>query len=282
MEKFFHDLIVFTATPSVWTAFLLLIWCLIGELGVSIPYVLESFWIVVGYNIASGALAPWYVLVLWMSAQAGRQAGSLGLYRIARFGVPALDKFFHKVHLDRFFHKIQARTGAVSRINLASPFSVAAGRMVGLRIPMMLVMAAKKKLGMLSIGVLLSSIVWDALYISIGAIFGRTVNVEPQYMLAISLGILTCIYLLTFIIRKLVKYLKKDQPTAPAAEILPADETESPALPVNEVEGEQNQSAITEQTQPKLGWTGPNALRVTAALILFPAVVFNRFGKKSR
>jgi membrane-associated protein len=253
MEQFFHNLIEFTATPSAWTVFLLFLWCLIGEVGVSIPYVLESFWIVVGYNIATANLAPWYVLVLWLAAQAGRQAGSLGLYRIARFGIPALDKFFHKIHLDRFFHKIQARTGTVNRINLASPFSVAAGRMVGLRIPMMLVMAAKKKLGMLSLGVLLSSIVWDALYIAIGAIFGSTVKVEPQYMLLISLGVLTCIYLLTFAIKSIIQHVKKNQPTVSSVDILPADETASSSLTAADPGIEVDQTVAAAPTKPVHG-----------------------------
>ena len=78
-----------------------------------------------------------------------------------------------------------------------------------MRIPMMLVMAAKKKPGMLALGVLLSSIVWDALYISAGAIFGATTDIAPGYMLLISLGCISLIYLLTWAVKRLIRFFRQ-------------------------------------------------------------------------
>jgi len=228
MAEFFHNIVSFTATQDPRTVLLLLVWCLIGELGISIPYVLESFWLLVGFNAGAGLISPWYIIVLWIAAQIGRQIGNIGLYFIARLGVPVLAGFFHKIHLDRFFNKIKSRTGAVQRINIASPFSVAFGRMVGMRIPILLVMAAKKKPGMLALGVVLQSIVWDALYISLGAIFGATVKIEPVYMLLISLGCISMIYVITYFIKKLVNHYRKTP--LPKAVVLPRPETEAPDL----------------------------------------------------
>jgi hypothetical protein len=213
MDSFFHRLMDFTASPDAWTLVLLLLWCAMGEVFTTIPYVLESFWLFVGFNVGAGTLAWWYLILLWLAAQAGRQAGSFTLYRIARLGVPVLDKFFHKIHLDKFFHKITSGTGAVKRMNLASPFTVAGGRMIGLRIPMMLVMAAKKRPGMLALGVVLSSIIFDSLYIAIGAIFGSAAKIEPQYLLLISFGVMAVIYLVTYLVKRLIKRLRKPKET---------------------------------------------------------------------
>jgi hypothetical protein len=212
MSDFFQNIISFTGTPDVWTVFLLLLWCLIGEAGVLIPYVLESFWLLVGFNAGAGILSPWFIIVLWLAAQTGRQAGSLGLYRIARLGIPPLERFFQKIHLDKYFNKIKQRTGAVNRVNFASPFSVAFGRMVGMRIPMMLVMAGKKRPGILALGVLFSSIAWDALYISLGSIFGATVDIGQGYMLLVSLGCIGLMYLATFGIKRLIKHFRRPIP----------------------------------------------------------------------
>jgi membrane protein DedA with SNARE-associated domain len=86
--------------------------------------------------------------------------------------------------------------------------SVAFGRMVGMRLPMMMVCAGKKKPGTLALGVFLSSLVWDSLYISLGAVFGSTMDIPQIYMLLISLGGITAIYLVTWLIQKLIKRLR--------------------------------------------------------------------------
>ena len=68
--------------------------------------------------------------------------------------MPALEKFYHKIHLDRIFDRLMSKAAAVKKINFTSPFSVAFGRLVGMRIPMTLVLAAKKKPWMLAAGFL--------------------------------------------------------------------------------------------------------------------------------
>ena len=205
LENFLQHIVSFTSTLDPSMAVLLFVLCAIGEVGVSVPYVLESIWLLAGFHVGSGVLSPLHLAIMWLAAQCGRQVGALALYRIARFGMPSLVRFYHKIHLDRIFNKLLSKSGAAGRINLSSPFSVAYGRFIGLRIPMMLVMAAKKRPGMLALGVLLSSIVWDALYISLGAIFGSTVHIKPAYMLLVSLATLSVIYLVTFLVRLVIR-----------------------------------------------------------------------------
>jgi membrane-associated protein len=205
LESALQQIVSFTATLDPRMAALLFVLCSIGEFGFSIPYVLESIWLLVGFQLGHGVLSPLHLAVLWLAAQCGRQVGSMGLYRVARFGTPSLTRFYNKLRLSRFVSRIVNKSGAVNHINLSSPFSVAYGRLFGMRIPMVLVLAVKRRLGMLSLGVLLSSLVWDTLYISLGVIFGSTTAIKPSYMFLASLAGLTVIYLVTFIIRILIR-----------------------------------------------------------------------------
>jgi membrane-associated protein len=187
-------------------AALLFIICTIGEFGISIPYVLESIWLLVGYQLGAGVLSPLHLVGLWLAAQCGRQAGSMALYHVAKFGTTPLVRFYNKQRLSRFTSKL-ANSKVLSRINLASPFSVAFGRLFGMRIPLTLTLAVKKRQRMLSMGVLLSSVVWDTIYISLGIAVGTTTAIKPVHMFLASAAGLTLIYLITFLVRRLIRRL---------------------------------------------------------------------------
>lgn len=227
-EGFLHGIVDFTAALDPRMALLFFVICCFGEIGISILFLLEFLWVNVGINIGAGKMPPWHLLGLWLCAQVGRQLGSAILYRIARFGMPALNRFYHKVRLDRFFNKIIARSGPIGRINITSPFSVAFGRLIGMRFPMLLVMAAKKRFRMLALGVLISSIIFDGLYISVGAIFGMTIEdvkkFNPIYTVLITVGMLAIIYLTTFTIRYIIKRRKVNQPVSELPTEPPQDE----------------------------------------------------------
>jgi len=203
-----QQIVALAATLDPRMAALLFVICAIGEFGISIPYVLESIWLLAGYQLGADVLSPIHLLGLWVAAQCGRQVGAMALYRVGRFGSPSLVRLYHRLHLARFFSKVTAKSGAFNHINLAHPFSVAYGRLFGMRIPVALALAVKRKPGMLSLGVLLSSIAWDAAYISLGVIFGSTVAIKPVYMLLFSLAVLTIVYLVTFMVRRLIRHLK--------------------------------------------------------------------------
>jgi membrane-associated protein len=215
-------------------ALLLFTICFIGEAGISILFLLEFLWVNVGVNLGSGKMPPWHLAGLWLSAQVGRQLGSAVLYRIARFGMPALTRFYHKIRLDRLFNWLMSRSGPVSHINITSPFSIAFARLIGMRVPALLLMAAKRRFRMLALGVVLSSIFFDGLYVSAGAIFGKLMETpeqakeefNPIYTILITVGLLAVIYLVTFLIRFLIKRRQKQQlpiedlpPTPPQDEV---------------------------------------------------------------
>lgn len=204
LEGALRQVLELTATLDPRTAALLFIICAIGEFGLSIPYLLESVWLLVGYHFGGGILSPFNMVGLWLAAQCGRQAGSVALYHVARFGTIPLARFYHKWHGSRLLSKVAANTKVLNGINLLSPFSVALGRLCWLRIPLTLTLALKKSLKTLSLGVLLSSLVWDAIYISLGSIVGATATLKPVHMVLASLAGLTLIYLTTFIVRRFV------------------------------------------------------------------------------
>ena len=220
-EGFLKGIVDFTAALDPRMALLLFVICTLGEIGIAIPFLLEFLWVNVGINLGVGKMPPLQLLGLWVSAQVGRQLGTAILYRIARFGMPALTRFYHKIRLDRFFNKIISKSGAIGRINITSPFSIAFGRLIGMRFPMLLVLAAKKRPGMLALGVLISSIIFDGLYICVGAIFGMTIEdikkFNPIYTVLVTLGVLAIIYLLTFTIRFLLK--RRQQASQPVNDL---------------------------------------------------------------
>jgi hypothetical protein len=220
LEGFLRGIVDFTATLDPRMALLLFVICTLGEIGIAIPFLLEFLWVNVGLNVGAGKISAVHLLGLWASAQAGRQIGAMVIYRIARFGMPALTRFYHKIHLDRFINKLISKSGPIARINITSPFSVAFARLIGGRFPMVLLLAAKKRPGTLSLGVILSSIVFDGLYICVGAIFGMTIEdikkFNPLYTVLVTIGLLALIYLVTFTIRF---FIKRRQPHEPAEDI---------------------------------------------------------------
>ncbi len=213
LDPLLHYILAFTGNinPGLLTALFLM--TSIGEMfGFSIPYLLETIWLLTGYHLANGTLPFTHFLLIWATSEAGRQTGAVALYRISRLGSTPLMRLYHRLFptgqspqpstWSRF-----ASFRFVRRINYLSAFSVAIGRLVWLRIPLTLTLAVYKKWQTLMIAVLLSSMVWDATYIIIGAI-GRNVVPRPTHMILYSLGGLTVLYAVTLLARQLRKRAK--------------------------------------------------------------------------
>jgi membrane protein DedA with SNARE-associated domain len=192
-----------TSTFNPKIAIVLFLLCSIGEIGFALPYILETIWLLAGYQLALGSLSITDLLLIWLVAQAGRQTGSLVLYYSAVLGLSPLKKFYKK-YIEPRLPKRQIIPPAIVRgITNPSAFSVAMGRLIGLRVPMAITMGASHRLFHLALGVLLSSIVWDGIYIVVGRTVGSTMVPKPQYMLIYSLGGLTGLYLATLGVRYL-------------------------------------------------------------------------------
>lgn len=204
LEDTVAHLLQFTATFDLRMAGVLFALCAVGEFGLSIPYVLESVWLMTGYHLGAGVLSPLHFVGLWLAAQFGRQVGAVALYQVGRYGSAPLLRWYRQGRMPGFISRV-VNSKAARRVNIFSPFSVALGRLFWMRIPLSLTLGARKDLRTLLVGVLISSLIWDAIYILVGLTVGATAVVEPVYMFVYSLAGLTLFYLVTFGVRRLVK-----------------------------------------------------------------------------
>lgn len=211
LAQFAQLLMQLTASLDPRTAAFLFILCGLGEFGMSIPYLLESVWLLVGYQLGGGVLSPLHLFGLWLAAQCGRQLGAMGLYNVTRVGTTPVARLYQKFRHSRFWPKVSLNKRVTRHINLTSPFTIAYGRLFGLRLPLTITLAVKKRPARLLAGVILSSIMWDGVYITVGATVGRTAAVNPVQMLIGSVGGLTLLYLVTFLVRR---WLKRRQPAS--------------------------------------------------------------------
>jgi membrane-associated protein len=209
LEAFFQQAFTLAGTFNLTLVIFLFIICFIGEFGICIPYLLETIWLMSGYNFGTGVIPLTDLLLLWLVAQVGRQVGGITLSYLGRFGSMPLIKFYNR-HFEtsvneKLVENDSPAVGFFRRINFLSPFSVALGRLIWLRIPLSLIMGAKKQLKTLSLGILLSSLVWDGMYIFLGAVVGAHTELKPAEMILLSLIGLTLLYALSFAARHLWK-----------------------------------------------------------------------------
>jgi membrane-associated protein len=199
-----------TTTLDPRMAAILFVICGIGEFGlITFPYILEGIWLLLGYQLGAGSLSPLHLIGLWLAAQCGRQVGANSLFQLTRLGAAPIVKLFQWLRLSRFLPKgVNAETLA-QKINLYSPFSVASGRFMGLGIPLTLTLAVKKKRKVLMLGILMSSVIWDSIYLALGFAGGTISQIKPLYMFFVSLGLVTLVYVITFLVRRLVKKLRQ-------------------------------------------------------------------------
>jgi hypothetical protein len=223
LENALSQIAGFTATLDPRMAILLFLICAIGEFGFSIPYVLESIWLLAGYQLGADVLSPLQMAGLWLAAQCGRQAGAVALYHVAKFGSIPLVRFYQNKRIARFIPKAVTNSGVIKRINLSSPFSIAFGRLFGLRIPLTLTLAVTKRLRTLLTGVFFSSLVWDVIYISLGVTIGTAAALKPVQMLFVSVAGVTLIYLVTFMVRLIKKRFQPGGSIANAPSALAED-----------------------------------------------------------
>jgi membrane protein DedA with SNARE-associated domain len=180
-------------------ALILFLLCAIGEVGFGIPYILETIWLLAGYNLAHDALNPYNLLLIWLVAQAGRQAGSLALYYSGVLGMVPLRKFYKRFVEPRIPKKQFIPAGIAKHLTDPSPISIGLARLLGLRVPMALAMSARHKLSSLALGVIISSIIWDGIYLIIGITVGNVIKTE--WVVLYSVGGLTVLYISVLAIR---------------------------------------------------------------------------------
>ena len=174
---------------------LVVLFCILTmtEFGVPFPLVLQGVRFYIGYEIGQGSTG---VLLLIPIFIIGRQLGAAIMYWFSRLSSTAVISWYPKrfrrmqQETEKMKEKLHAKTtlavGAVilSRFTpgLLVPTSLASGG-IGLRY------------GYFALGVLISSIIFDATFITLGAIFGK--EVKHEGLSIISWLILACFISLT-------------------------------------------------------------------------------------
>jgi membrane protein DedA with SNARE-associated domain len=212
LDNLIAQVLAITSTFNLKISIILFLLCAIGEVGFALPYILETIWLMAGYQLSQGNLSTLDVLYIWLIAQAGRQTGNVALYYSGMLGMIPLRKLYRKYIQPRLPKRQILPASFVRHITNPSPFSIAVSRLVGLRIPAAVTMGARHQLSYLSIGVLLSSIVWDGVYLVLGYTVGNVLP-NPINMFWYSVGGLTGIYLLTVGIRYLLRLRRTQKKT---------------------------------------------------------------------
>jgi membrane protein DedA with SNARE-associated domain len=212
LDSFLGQVLEITGTFNPRIAVILFLLCAIGEVGFALPYVLETIWLLAGYNLAQGKSTPLDIVYIWLIAQAGRQTGNVALYYSGMLGMIPLRKLYRKYIEPRLPKKQILPPSLVKYFTNPSVFSIAVSRLIGLRIPAAVTMGARRKLLHLSLGVLLSSIVWDGVYLVIGRTVGNVLP-DPINMFWYSIASLTGIYLFTVGIRYLLRLRRSQKKT---------------------------------------------------------------------
>ena len=213
MADFLKQILNFMGTFNLQLVCLLFILCSFGEVMLaSVPYLLETVWLAAGYSLGAGLLSPFHLLVLWLVAVSGREAGVFLLFSVSRFGSLPLTKLYRK-YLERRFKKFSGNNTWFARISAKldtylSPFTVALGRLIGLGTPLTVLLGVKKQYKVLFVGVLISSFIFDGIFMIVGLVVGTKTMVKPTEMIPYSLLGLTVFYLIVFSIRQISKYTK--------------------------------------------------------------------------
>ncbi len=211
LETILQQVLSVAGTFNLKLVIFLFLICSIGELGISIPYLLETIWLLAGYrvvhpNVGSVVSSPYDLILLWLVAQVGRQSGATMLFYFSRLGSMPLRRLYQKylgiILSERLSGSNALPLKLLRRISDLSSFSVAVGRLFGLRIPLTLTLAVQRRLKTLLLGVLLQSLVWDGIYIALGVVGGHAA-LKPVEMLVYSLIGLTVLYVLTYVSRHL-------------------------------------------------------------------------------
>jgi membrane-associated protein len=209
IEHITQEIMTFAGTFNIWLVISLFLLCLINEFGLSIPYLMEAVWILVGYHALSGSIPAYQVVLLWMSAVSGRLAGAFILFKLLGLGSTWIMKIYRKL-FGSFLADNKAQDNnswprrLMRRINLFSPFSVALGRLLWLKIPLTLILSIRKEPRTLLLAIVISSAIWETTYIVVGLIGGNT-RLAPGWFVLYSMGALTVIYTVFFLIQRVIK-----------------------------------------------------------------------------
>lgn len=162
---------------------------LLAEFNLQVPLLMESTWLLVGYQSRVNNLAALNTGLLILAAQGGRQVGILTLY----YFVGVINKPFSRLLLKLiksipFYRKHIQQNLFDTRFLSLLPATI--GMLTTLNWGIKLLLSWRRRLGVLLIGTLASGLIFDLIYLLAGAIFRiKNLNIAyiPVFFLAVYL-----------------------------------------------------------------------------------------------
>lgn len=160
-------------SPQTFIAIVLI--ATLGEAYFQVPLLLESIWLVIGYQSTASPAAMLNALTIFIIVQACRQAAIFTIYHvISAFNTPLSRWLITLLQKNRYFRRYKAREQFYNaRFGLTLP-AVALGMMTWLNGPIKLGLILSGRLRILLLGTLLSGMTFDTLYLTLGAVFRTT------------------------------------------------------------------------------------------------------------
>jgi membrane-associated protein len=216
MADFLKHILNFMGTFNLQLVLLLFLLCLCGEiLLASVPYLLETVWLMAGYSVTAGTLSPFHLVLLWLIALAGRETGVLLLFSASRLGSLPLTRLYQKyvgARVKKFSGNDNWFSKTLQKLeSYISPFTIALGRLLGLGTPLTVLLGVRKQYRVLFLGVIISSIIFDGIFLTVGIVVGANTKIKPSEMVLFSIAGLTVFYLIVFSIRQISNRMKARQ-----------------------------------------------------------------------
>jgi hypothetical protein len=83
LDILYSNVISLTQSFNLWLILAIFLITLIEEFGISVPYLLESMWLFIGYGVSTNVLAPGAIVLFCLIGLIGREIGASMLYRAA-------------------------------------------------------------------------------------------------------------------------------------------------------------------------------------------------------
>ena len=195
VENFFHQLLStldITGGFNVRVGVGMLALSMLGEVYVLIPLLMESVWLVVGYQAGThtSLMSVCNLVSTFLIVQTGRQIMMSAVYFLFPVINKPLSKLYQKrvqanTYYKRYIEKYQ-QNEYLSELRFFSIGSSVLGMLTPLNTPLKFLLVIKRKLKTLLIATLLSGMIFDTVFIVLGAVFHvTTLNVTylPLFLL---------------------------------------------------------------------------------------------------
>jgi len=178
----------------------------LSEFGIPLPFVMQGVRFYIGFNIGQGSTS---VLLLLPILILGRQFGAACLFWLTRRLSKSVANWYHKRFKPMKYETEKIKDKLQSN-NLYTISAIVLGRITpGLLVPTSLASAVIGiNYGYFAMGVLISSVIYDAIFISLAAIFGH--EFESSGFNIISSLSLASFIILTFIFW-IIRWLRKSK-----------------------------------------------------------------------